>query len=184
MRDLSLHLLDLAQNSIRAGASLVQVRLALDENSVFTLELTDDGCGMDQQTLDGALSPFGTSRTTRKVGMGIPLTQEHALGSGGSFRLESQKGQGTRLMASFDTHHLDCPPLGSLADSLSALLLGNPEKPDFSLELSSPRGQEQLDTRDIKRALDPIPLSAPEAAQWLCDNLNEMAEKLFGGLFA
>ena len=94
MRDLSLHLLDLAQNSITAGASLVTVRLTLGEDGILTMELADDGKGMSPELLARVTSPFATTRTTRKVGLGIPMMKENAEKAGGTFNLESEEGRG------------------------------------------------------------------------------------------
>lgn len=182
MREIALHLLDLAQNSIQAGAKLVEISLAMDPEGLLTMVIQDDGCGMDAQTLQKVQSPFATSRTTRKVGLGIPLTKEHAQASGGRFEMSSMPGQGTKVTAAFVTTHLDCPPLGKLTDTMLALVLANPEVPDFTLSLQGKDGSTaRLDTRQIKQAIDPLPLSTPQVADWLRDNLQEMAHNTLGG---
>ena len=182
MREISLHLLDLVQNSVTAGARLIEVSLVRETGGLLKMVILDDGRGMDKATLEAALSPFGTSRTIRKLGFGIPLTREQALRTGGSLTLESTPGKGTRLEAVFDTTHIDCPPLGSLADTLAGLVLANPDTPDFSLCLASDRGQEELDTRLLKQTLDPVPVNTPEVALWLRGKLEEITENCFGGI--
>ncbi|MDI9520158.1 MAG: ATP-binding protein [Bacillota bacterium] len=182
MRDLSLHLMDLVQNSITAGAALIKVSVFQKDDGLLGFMIEDDGCGMDEETREKALSPFGTSRTTRKVGLGIPLTREHALITGGSFDLESKKGQGTSLQAVFNTRHIDCQPLGNLGETLLTLILANPDTPDFVMTLSSEGAQESLDTRQIKEVLGEVPINDPAVVTWLMENINEMLNQTLGGV--
>ncbi len=182
MQDLSLHLLDLAQNSITAGAHVVQITVFQDQEGKFGFEIMDDGKGMDENTLFRAQSPFGTSRTTRKIGLGIPLTKEQAIRTGGSFEINSKPGSGTRLKAVFDTRHLDCQPLGNLMETLFTLIMANQERPDFVITLKNPQVTETLDTRDIKQALGEVPLSEPAAATWLMQALSEMTQIIIEGV--
>ena len=118
VRDLSLHLLDLVQNSITAGASLVTIRLTLEENGMLTMVLADNGKGMSPELLSRVTSPFATTRTTRKVGLGIPMMKENAEKAGGTFQLESEEGKGTTLTCTMDTGNIDCLPLGDLSGTL------------------------------------------------------------------
>lgn len=182
MRDLSLHLLDLAQNSIKAGAKLIAIRLRVDESGWLTLTLQDDGCGMSPELLERVTSPFATTRTTRKVGLGIPMMMENARRAGGELTIESQKGQGTTLTVTYDTHHIDGLPLGDLAGTILSLILTNPDKPDFLLEGSSPRGEGCFDTREIRNVLAGVPLNEPEVAAWMKEALEETINPIFGGV--
>ena len=182
MPEIALHLLDLVQNSIQAGARLVEIIFALSADWLLTMVVRDDGQGMDGETAQQVLSPFTTSRTTRKVGLGIPLTRESALSSGGSFELTSAPGKGTQVQAVFNTRHIDCPPLGKLADSLLSLILGNPEGPDFLIRLSHEGDEETLDTRQMKDTLGPVPLNNPDVALWLTAQLHDMANHILGGI--
>lgn len=182
MRDLSLHLMDLVQNSITAGAALIRISVFQKEDGMLGFLIEDDGCGMDEETMEKALSPFGTSRTTRKVGLGIPLTREHALITGGSFHLESRKGHGTSLEAVFNTRHIDCQPLGNLGETLLSLILANPDDPEFVMTLSNERSLESLDTREIKEALGGVPINDPAAVTWLMEAVNDMVYQTFGGV--
>ena len=95
MRDLSLHILDLAENSVRAGAKLITIGVSADENKLITLTIADDGCGMSSELLERVMSPFGTTRTTRKVGLGIPLMAQNARLTGGDIAIRSKEGEGT-----------------------------------------------------------------------------------------
>ena len=183
MRDLSLHLLDLAQNSITAGASLVTIRLILEENGMLTMELADNGKGMSPELLARVTSPFATTRTTRKVGLGIPMMKENAERAGGTFQLESEEGKGTTLTCSMDTGNIDCLPLGDLSGTLLSLMLTNPLFPDFLFEGKSPKGEGIFDTREVRNALgSDIPFNEPSVAAWLKEALDEEINSIFGGV--
>ena len=183
MRDLSLHLLDLAQNSITAGASLVTVRLTLGEDGMLTMELIDNGKGMSPELLARVTSPFATTRTTRKVGLGIPMMKENAEKAGGTFSLESEEGKGTTLTCSMDTGNIDCLPLGDLSGTLLSLMLTNPLHPDFRFEGKSPKGEGAFDTREVRAVLgSDIPFNEPSVAAWLKEALDEEMNSIFGGV--
>jgi anti-sigma regulatory factor (Ser/Thr protein kinase) len=183
MRDLSLHLLDLAQNSITAGAALVTIRISLDDSGMLTMELIDDGKGMSPELLERVTSPFATTRTTRKVGLGIPMMKENAEKAGGTFLLESEEGKGTRLKATMDTRNIDCLPLGDLGGTLLSLMLTNPLSPDFLFEGKTPKGECSFDTREVRAALgSEIPFNEPSVAAWLKEALEEEMNPIFGGV--
>ena len=182
MRDLSLHLLDLAQNSITAGAALVSISISVDNNGMLTFILRDDGKGMSPELLQSVTSPFATTRTTRKVGLGIPMMMENARLAGGDLTLESTVGQGTVLTATMDTKNIDCLPLGDLCGTLLSLMLTNPLSPDFLFEGSTPKGQCSFDTRQVRAVLGDLPLNEPAIAAWLKDALTEEIDPIFGGV--
>lgn len=182
MRDLSLHLLDLAQNSVRARARLVALSLVLDEQGMLTLRIEDDGTGMDKDLLARVQSPFSTTRTTRKVGLGIPMMAENCRLAGGTLSLESVLGKGTTLTATLNTASIDCLPLGDLAGTVTALVTANPDTPEFTLHCRSPRGEMQFDTREIKAALQGVSLNEPEIAAWMLSSLREEIQPIFGGV--
>ena len=183
MRDLSLHLLDLAQNSITAGASLVSIRITVDENGWLTLVLADDGKGMSPELLARVTSPFATTRTTRKVGLGIPMMMENAEKAGGSLRLKSEVGVGTEMTVTMDTRNIDCLPLGDLCGTVLSLIMTNPLSPDFLVEGKTVKGECRFDTREVRAALGhDIPLNEPEVAAWLQEALKEDMEPIFGGV--
>ena len=183
MRDLSLHLLDLAQNSITAGASLVTIRISIDEKGWLTMVLADDGKGMSPELLARVTSPFATTRTTRKVGLGIPMMMENAEKAGGSLKLESEVGKGTTMTVTMDTGNIDCLPLGDLSGTLLSLMMTNPLKPDFLFEGKTPKGECTFDTREVRSALGSvIPLNEPEVAAWLQEALNEEINPILGGM--
>ena len=182
MRDISLHLSDIVQNSITAGASLVEIGVSADENRLITLTIRDDGCGMDAELLQRVMSPFGTTRTTRKVGLGIPLMAQNARLTGGDIAIESQVGVGTAFTATLHGDSIDCLPLGDLAGTVVSLVTANPEGPDFVLECASPKGEMQFDTREVRQALGDVPLNEPEVASWMLEAIREELEPIFGGV--
>ena len=183
MRDLSLHVLDLMENSLRADAGEVHCELTLHADGALDLTLRDDGRGMDAQFLATATEPFTTSRTTRKVGLGLPLTKANALKTGGTFQVESKPGTGTTVRARFMTKHLDCLPLGNLDDTFLMLVVAHPFRPDFVLSLRSPQGQTRFSTAEIRQVLgEEVPLNAPEVIAWMQQTLTEQVLSVFGGL--
>lgn len=182
MRDLSLHMLDLAQNSVKAEASLVTIRLELAENGWLTFTLMDNGRGMSPELLSRVTSPFATTRTTRKVGLGIPMMQETARRTGGDLTITSTEGEGTTLIATLDTTSLDCLPLGDVAGTLLSLFIGCPDKPDFLFEGITPQGECSFDTRVVRNVLGGIPLNEPAVVGWMRDALNEEINPIFGGV--
>ena len=161
MRDLSLHILDLAQNSVRANAALVEIMVSVDESRLITITIRDDGSGMSDELKERVTSPFATTRTTRKVGLGIPLMMQNARLAGGDVRIDSTLGQGTTLTATLHGDSIDCLPLGDLAGTVVSLVSANPERPDFRLSCSSPKGSMDFDTREMRQALGNVPLNEP-----------------------
>jgi len=183
MRDLSLHLLDLAQNSIAAGAATVTVRIEIDSDGWLTMILQDDGKGMSSELLERVRSPFATTRTTRKVGLGIPMMAENAEKTGGTLDIQSEVGKGTVLKATMDTKNIDCLPLGDLSGTMLSLMLTNPLYPDFVFEGKTPKGECRFDTREVRTALGAeIPFNEPDVAAWLREALEEEIDPIFGGV--
>ncbi len=174
MFELALHILDLVQNSVAAGAKLVVVTVRLDKASdTLTIIISDDGCGMDEALRSRVESPFATTRTTRKVGLGIPMFKQCAQMCGGTFHLESKKGVGTTLTATFQASHMDLPPLGDLKGTMLSLVVGSPETPDFVLDYQVDGRSFTFDTRPIREALGGLPLSGGEILTWLDEYLSE-----------
>lgn len=181
MRDISLHMLDLVQNSITAGAALVIIRLNLDSDGWLAFEIEDNGHGMPPELLKAVSNPFTTTRTTRKVGLGIPMLAANCRLTGGDISLKSQLGTGTALKATFNTRSIDCLPVGDLAGTMLSLIIANPQAPDFRLEARSPQGEGVFDTREIRQALGGLPLDGPEIAAWMKEALKEEIQPIFGG---
>ena len=182
MRDLSLHILDLTQNSVRANATLVQLDITVDERKWITIRITDDGCGMDAELKERVLSPFATTRTTRKVGLGIPLMAQNARLTGGDVTLDSEVGKGTVLTVMLDGGSIDCLPLGDLAGTMVSLISANPDKPDFVLICKSEKGEMCFDTRQVRQVLSGVSLNEPEITAWMLSAIQEEIEPIFGGV--
>ena len=128
MEDLSLHILDIAENSIAASAERIEIRIIEDRaKDLLTIEMTDDGKGMNEQTLKKALDPFFTTRTTRRVGLGLSLLAQAARDTGGNLELSSGPGEGTTVKASFRLSHPDCKPMGDIGQTIKTLITGHPE---------------------------------------------------------
>ncbi len=173
MRDLSMHVLDIAQNSIKAGATLVTVSFEKDENGMLSFSVRDDGCGMSPEFLARVTDPFTTTRTTRKVGLGIPMLKQSAEMGGGTFGIESEVGVGTYIHASFDTHNIDCIPLGDICDSLLTLVVLNPESPEFLFQATDMDQVALFDTRQLRQALGGLPLNEPDIIAWMKESIEE-----------
>ena len=182
MREIALHLLDIVQNSVTAGASHVDIRFSLDADGMLEMCVRDDGKGMSPELLERVRSPFVTTRTTRKVGLGIPLLMQNAMASGGDVRLESEVGAGTTITARFHTGSIDCLPLGDLAETMATLIMGSPDHPEFILTCVSPAGETSFSTEEIRQALDGVSLAEPEVVQWIHDSLQEELEPILGGI--
>ena len=182
MRELSLNILDIAQNSIAAGASLIEIEIA--ENTVskqLTITISDNGCGMTKEQLENVLDPFFTTRTTRKVGMGIPLFKLAAEQTGGSLKIESEKGKGTTTSAVFRTDSIDFTPLGDVTSTVTILISMNTDR-DFIYTRRLDSEGFELSTVQLKEILEGVPLSEPEVVQWMKDYINEQTNILLGGV--
>jgi DNA mismatch repair ATPase MutL len=150
MEDLSLHVLDIAENSVRANASRVEIRINEElKKDLLTIEIKDNGRGIDKETTRKVFDPFFTSRTTRRVGLGLPLLSQAAKESGGDIEIESKVGRGTRVRAVFGYSHIDRKPLGDMAKTLQTLIIGNPEV-DFLYEHKKGNRKYRLDTAEIR----------------------------------
>ncbi|MEE4176351.1 MAG: ATP-binding protein [Bacteroides sp.] len=178
MKDLSLHILDIAQNSIRAGASNISISITESGHAgTLVIEVTDDGSGMPQEVLERVTDPFYTSRTTRKVGLGIPLFKQNAEATGGSLQIRSEQGRGTSLTATFGLDHIDRPPLGDVAGVMVMLAGANPEI-RFIYRHRVEENEFVLDTADIAEALDGLPVNDPQVMRFLKEMINENLEAL------
>jgi len=149
MKELSLHILDIAQNATQAGASLLEITIC-EEGGLLTLEITDNGRGMDEELLASATDPFTTTRSTRNVGLGLPLLRLAAEQTGGWMTITSKPGRGTKVAAIFHLDHVDCAPLGDMSETLLALITGNPDM-DLVYIHEHDGQREELDTRENRK---------------------------------
>jgi len=173
VQDLSLHILDIVENSLAAGARRVEIRI--DENlkeDRMTIEIVDDGCGMDEEMMQRALDPFFTTKIVRRVGLGLPLLSESCRMSNGELGLQSSPGQGTKVRATFQHSHIDRKPLGNMGDTLVTLIVGHPEV-DLLYEHRKDGAFFSLDTREIKAALGDVPLNEPRVISALRSHILE-----------
>lgn len=177
MKDLSLNLLDIAENSVKAGATLTQLLLT-QEGNILTFQVVDDGCGMTEEILRGVVDPFYTTRTTRKVGLGLPLLRMAAEQTGGRMTVESRHvdahpaDHGTVVTAVFHTDHIDCPPVGDVVATVTTLIQGHPDT-DFLFRHVTATVQVELDTRQLREILGEVSLAEYEVLQWITGYLTD-----------
>lgn len=178
MRELSLNVLDIAQNSISAKADLIEIEITenRDEHRLL-IGVYDNGKGMTGEQLEAVRDPFYTSRTTRKVGMGIPLFKMAAEMTGGHITIESEVGKGTDVRAFFNTDHLDFTPIGDMASTMVTLITMN-EEIDFLYKRSVDGRVFTLDTRALKEILGGVPFSEPSISAWLRDYIEENTKQI------
>ncbi len=162
MKTISDHILDIAQNSAKASANLIEIIVTENWNDdLYSLEIRDDGCGMTQETAIRAQEPFFTSRTTRKVGLGLPLLKHNAVQTGGSLVISSEPGKGTTVTARFGLSHIDRPILGDIAGVFLLLAIGHPTT-GFSYVHTTPNGSISISTAELHETLGDVPLKIPE----------------------
>jgi anti-sigma regulatory factor (Ser/Thr protein kinase) len=173
MQELSLNILDIAQNSVKAKASLITITVNEDINAdTLTIVITDNGCGMSEETAHAAVDPFYTTRTTRKVGLGLPFIKMAAEMTGGSFSIESALGVGTTVTAVFGLRHIDRMPLGDMCSTMLTLVSGSPQI-DFVYTHLNGDQDFIMDTRQFREILGDVPLNAPEILTFIKDFISE-----------
>lgn len=182
MNEISLHILDILQNSIKAGATLITVVIELDETKgLLRVSITDNGCGMDEEYVQRVTDPFTTGRTTRRVGLGIPLFKASAEATGGSLTVTSRKGEGTEVTAVFDYTHIDCPPLGNMTDTFVAQVMSHPEL-DFEYSYVTGKGRMDVSTREMRAILgEAVALNDPSVIAWLRESIENEMKEIRGG---
>ncbi len=174
MQELSMNILDVAQNAVKAGASLCEISLRERESEgLLRLCICDDGCGMDMATQQKVTDPFYTTRTTRKVGLGLPFLKMAAEQTGGRFCLSSTPGQGTCVAASFVLGHIDLMPLGDMGATLSALSAGSPHM-DFSFLFEKEDGRRYFYcSKKLREILGDVSFEEPAVAGFITEYVNE-----------
>lgn len=178
MREIALHILDIVQNSVVANATRIEVDVCEDiENDVLRVVITDNGCGMTKEFLEKVIDPFTTKRTTRKVGLGIPLYKTAAEMTDGSFDIKSEVGKGTVVTATFGYSHIDRQPLGDMAETILGLVTSYKDI-EFKYRHSVGGETFELSTAELKNVLGDVPFTAPEVYMWLSDYLKEGEEEL------
>lgn len=178
MQDLSLHLLDIAENSVRAGATLIKIDLieAIKDNKLF-LRIKDNGKGMSEQMLSCVEDPFFTTRTTRRVGLGIPLLKQHCEECNGYLKIQSELNNGTELEAVMVYDHIDRLPLGDMVTTMITLIRMHPQV-DWVYEHTIDEDTLSLDTQQIKNVLDGLPINHEEVIKWIREYLENSPTKM------
>ena len=181
MKELSLNILDIAQNSIKANASLLEILLE-ETNETLRITIIDNGCGMTPEILARVTDPFCTTRTTRKVGMGLPLFKMEAEQTGGNLEISSKSiadypdSHGTKVSALFFKNHIDFTPLGDVISTVITIIQGSCDKTELVYRHTFPETglDVNLDTRILKKTLgNEVPLSEPDVLQWITEFLKE-----------
>ena len=179
MRELSLNILDIAQNSISAGAPLITIEVSENRtDQTLLIGIYDNGRGMSEEQVKSVIDPFFTTRTTRKVGMGIPLFKMAAEQTGGKLEIKSELGVGTEVRAYFKTDSVDFTPLGDVASTVQMLITMNTDR-DFVYKHIVDGKEFVCDTREIKAILGDVPLDSYEISQWILEFIKENTEVLY-----
>lgn len=182
MTELSLNILDVTENSTKAGATLVEISLiAKPSEDTITIIIKDNGCGMTAEQVKAVTDPFYTTRKTRKVGLGVPFFKYAAESTGGSFLIESEVGVGTTVTAVFGYSHIDRMPIGDMTGTLLTLISGHSET-DFLYRYVYEDKEFIMDTREFREILEGVPLNEPEVLAYIKDYLTENSLETDGGV--
>lgn len=173
MRELSLHIMDIVENGIAAGASLIRLEVA-EENreNILRITIRDNGRGIPRGLMNRVTDPFFTTRTTRRVGLGLSLFREASRRCKGEFRVKSEVGKGTEVYATFQLDHIDMAPLGDMSGTLTCLIMGNPDVDFIYVHRVDDRSFE-IDTRRIRKELEDVPINSPEVIRFLADTIDQ-----------
>lgn len=178
MRELSLHILDIVENGVDAGAGLIDISILEEKaKNTLTVVVEDDGRGIKEGALEKVLDPFYTTRRTRRVGLGLSLFRESSRRCDGAFTITSREGEGTRVTATFRLDHIDLPPFGNIAGCISALIAGHPEV-DLVYTHRINGGEFCFDTREIKSELEGIAINEPKVLKYLVGVIRESEAEL------
>lgn len=182
MPELSLNILDIAENSVRAGSSLIEITVSVrPESDTLTIVIRDDGCGMTEEQVKHVQDPFFTTRTTRKVGLGVPFFKQAAESTGGSFRIDSKPDKGTTVTAVFGLSHIDRMPLGDISATIHMLVVFN-EHIAFRYTYEYGERKFVLDTREMREVLgEGISFSEPEISGFIKEYLETNKRETDGG---
>lgn len=182
MKELSLNILDIAMNSVKAGSTLIKIDIRENQTELVIL-ITDNGCGMTREFLESVTDPFCTTRTTRKVGLGIPFFKLMAEQTGGCLKIDSRSelefpdSHGTKTEAHFNKTHIDCLPLGDVASSIVTLIQGSPTIDFEFTHVFEDAFQISLKTADLREVLGDVSLDTPEVVLWIKGYLEEQYKK-------
>ena len=173
MKDLSLHILDIVENSVAASANNIEIKISEDKKKdLLSVEIIDNGIGMDKETRKKSIDPFYTTKTVRRFGFGLSLLREAAKAANGHFSIQSEKGEGTRIKADFQYSHIDRKPLGDMDQTIITLVIGNPEI-DLTYVHKKNSRRYILDTRKIKAQLKDAPINSPAGIRMIREDLKK-----------
>jgi len=173
MKDLSMHILDIIQNSVRANASYVELQIIENKGEdSYSITIKDNGDGMDEDMLAKVSDPFFTTRTTRKVGLGLPLLKQNAERTGGHMKISSVLGEGTKTEAVFSHSNIDRPSLGDISGTIMILVGANPDM-KFVYTHKTDSGIYEFNTDDVKDILDGVPINDAEILEYLKQMIKE-----------
>jgi anti-sigma regulatory factor (Ser/Thr protein kinase) len=173
MEDISLHILDIAENSIDAGATFIKIAITEDiEKDLLFVEIKDNGRGIPEELIEKVLDPFYTTRTTRRVGLGLSLLAQSARETEGDLSIKSKEGEGTTIHVYFKHSHIDRKPLGNIADTFIVLIAGNPGI-DFLYEHKKDNNIYSIDTREIRSELGEVPLNSPDVIAAIKEDIRD-----------
>ena len=176
-----MNILDIVENSTRAGATLVRIGITEDRgDDTLRIEIADNGDGMDPDVVQHVLDPFYTSKTVRRVGLGLSMLSQAARATGGGCTIESEKGTGTTVTALFGYRHIDRQPLGDMATTIITMITGNPGV-DFVYGHVNEKGSYTLDTREIKDGLEDVPIENPTVLRFLKENIRDGLKEIGAG---
>ena len=181
MRDLSQHLLDIAQNSVSALAKNITITLNVTNEGFLEFIVDDNGSGMEKDYAQKVSDPFVTSRTTRKVGLGLPMLKDSANRCNGNFEISSVKHKGTKVFASFEINNIDRIPLGDISESMRILIASNTTI-NFKLILSGSKGIFIVDTDELNKTLNGVPINEITVLDWIKAYIDEGIKNIFGGV--
>jgi hypothetical protein len=178
MKDLALHILDILQNSVTAGATLIELQIdEIPSRDKYLVKFIDNGKGMDEEMVQNVTDPFFTTRTTRRVGLGLPLLKQNAERTGGSLIINSRPGEGTVIETQFVYSHIDRLPTGDIAGTM-ALTVSSYPTIDFKYTHTTPQGTFKFDTLEIKEELGDLPISNPQVISFIKELINDNLKEI------
>ena len=182
MTDLSLHLMDIMQNSVVVGSTYVETGIKAEKSkNLLTLYVKDDGWGMSEETIKKVSDPFYTTRTTRKAGLGIPLLRLSAEMAGGGITIESEPGKGTTITATYEIDNIDRKPLGDISETMAISIMGHPEL-EFHLILANDEEEYVFRTEDVREQIGTVPINDTVIIGYLKEMISEQVTNIFGGI--
>ena len=174
MQDLSLHILDIVENSVAARANKIEISISEDKKKdLLSVEIIDNGIGMDKETQKKSIDPFYTTKTVRRFGFGLSLLREATKAANGRFSIQSEKGEGTRIKADFQYSHIDRKPLGDIGQTIITIIIGNPEIDLIYMHKKNSQ-KYSLDTRKIKAKIKEAPINSLAGIRMIRDDLKKI----------